>query len=275
MIKSEFTTNEGLRRDLYAGEVFLLESVKESTELVNGVKSLLIDSLGKDYRDSRHSLDAEDFFQKISHLRKEIYLDKSFQELVGDLIVSHGFDAEQCLIDPARLRVISHDGHLNPKAKPVYYAHRDTWYSHPQSLITWWVPIDDLATEETFEFFPDYFQKEVPNNSEIFNYEDWVKDGWDLKIGWQKMNDGVEAKFPSLTGEFDRTNATGFSCRTGQNLLFSGAQFHQTKPQSLNRTRFSLDFRLVVKSDMVNNAEAPNVDNRSKGSTIKDYFSIV
>ena len=201
MIKSTYESNDLLRKDLYEGDVFLLEAKQASKKLVEQVRVQLIEAFGADYRDYRHSLDNEGFFLKISKLRKSIYLDPQFQDLVRELIISYGFDPKQCLMDPARLRVIAHDGHHNPKAKPVYYAHRDTWYAHSQSLITWWVPLDDLCPDETFEFFPDYFNKSVPNNSEIFDYDDWIKDGWDLKDRLAKAERWSRGSIPFTYGD--------------------------------------------------------------------------
>jgi len=274
-LKNSFSGNAQLRHQLYHGDLFLLDSEASSQYLVDEIKDLLIDSFGEDFRHERHSSDAALFFEKISFLRKEIYLNERFHKILSQLIAEVGFDCSKVSFDPARLRVISHKGHDNPKAAPVYYAHRDTWYSHSQSLISWWVPLNDLDEEETFVFYPDYFSKQVPNNSEIFNYDHWVKDGWDLKIGWQNKNDGIKAQYPNLTGNFNDSNEIGFSCKEAQNLLFAGAHFHKTLKQELHKTRFSLDFRIVHLDDHQQGTGAPNADNRSQGSTIKDYFSCV
>ena len=193
--------------------------------------------------------------------------------MTRDVLEESGWDLESCAFDPVRLRVVPHKGHENPRAKSVYYAHRDTWYSHSQSLITWWIPLDDLREEETFVFYPQYFKEEVANDSEIFDYDRWTQKNWDLKIGWQNKNDGLTAKYPSLTGSFDEKSTTGFACRKAQNLLFSGAQFHQTLKQETGQTRFSLDFRVVHKGDHAKGLGAPNVDNRSTGCSLKDYIN--
>lgn len=140
-----------------------------------------------------------------------------------------------------------------------------------------WIPLDDLSREETFHFYPDYFSKSVPNNSEIFNYAHWVKDGWDLKIGWQNKEENQKhnAQFPKLTGGFDRDHIIDFECKASQILLFSGAQFHQTFNQLTHKTRFSLDLRIAYLPDVERQHGAPNCDNRSRGSSVKDYFACV
>ena len=272
IFKYEFSECTNLRRDIYEGMVYLLSETNSSLILVNKVKERLKLEFGEDYRSPKHCEDNDYFFETIGKIRKELYLDNEFQSLTKEIYLEAGF--ENVAFDPVRLRVVPHLGHNNPSAKAVYYAHRDTWYSHPQSLITWWIPLDDLSKEETFVFFPEYFRKEVPNNSEIFDYDEWTRKGWSLKIGWQNKDDGLKAEYPGITGEFDRSISEGFSCRAGQSLLFAGAQLHETIKQETGQTRFSLDFRIVSLDDEKRGLGAPNVDSRCKGSSLRDYVTL-
>ncbi|MEO7732615.1 MAG: hypothetical protein ABIY55_16725, partial [Kofleriaceae bacterium] len=76
---------------------------------------------------------------------------------------------------------------------------------------------------------------------------------------------------PRAAPGVDPGPAIGFACRAGDNLVFSGAQFHATLPQATGRTRFSLDFRIVDLDDHAAGLGAPDVDNRSRGSSLIDY----
>lgn len=252
------------RRAIYDGRIFLAPPTDASLALVATVRELLTAALGAEYRDVR--LPNTDLFARIGDLRRALYLEPRFHAAVRDVV---GAFANRIAFDPLRLRVILHAGHANPLARAVYHAHRDTWYAHPPALIAWWIPLDDLAPHETFEFFPEYFARPVANDSEIFDYDDWVRDGWELKIGWQKL--GAEARYPHAAPDAPRGRAVGFSCRAGENLIFSGAHFHATLPQLTGRTRFSLDFRIVDLDDHAAGLGAPNVDNRSRGSALRDY----
>jgi hypothetical protein len=261
------------RRLLYDGRVLLLPPTGASSGLVDAVLELLSHELGSDdVRAAPLRMDNHELFRRIGRVRKIIYLEPEYHAHIRAVLAGHGFDPDRIAFDPLRLRVVSHQGHENPLAQPVYYPHRDTWYGHSQALITWWIPLHDLAQEETFVFFPDRFAEAVPNDSEVFDYDEWVKNGWSLKIGWQDMEAGKRARYPSVIGEPDRGRAVGFSTRRGDNLLFSGAQFHQTLPQALGRTRYSIDFRAVHLGDHASGFGAPNVDNRSRGSALVDYI---
>ncbi len=261
-----------LRRVLYAGEIVQTEATPASRKLVEATRTRLADVLGcapNAVREVAQSLPNAELFARIGEVRKELYLAKHFHTAVCDVVTALGFDPLRIAFDPLRLRVVLSHGHNNPLAAPVYHPHRDTWYAHPASLVAWWIPLDDLAEEETFVFYPDRFAAPVDNDSEIFDYGEWVRDGWELKIGWQKL--GHDARYPRAAPGVDAGPALGFSCRAAENLLFSGAHFHATLPQMTGRTRFSLDFRIVDLDDHEAGLGAPNVDNRSRGSALRDY----
>jgi hypothetical protein len=265
-------TSDHLWERLYHGEVFLLPANPASLRAAEAINALLVEVFGDNPREVHTRLDDRAFFEGTGSIRRVLFYDRHFHALTREVIAAAGFDPDEVAYDPMRLRAIKHDGHSNPRASPVYYAHRDTWYGHPQSMVTWWIPLDDLDTHETFVFYPAFFAREVPNDSEIFDYRDWIKEGPDLRIGWQQRDAGLTARYPQVTEVFDPGPELGFSCQRGQNLLFAGSQFHRTLPQDSGLTRFSVDFRLVHLGHHASGLGAPNADNRSRGSALKDYI---
>ncbi len=268
-------SNLEFREAIFQGDLFLTPPTDQSLKFIQEIKNLIIEELQiEDIRKVHNILDQATFFEKIGRLRRLIYLDKKYQDLTFQILEEWGFNPQEIAFDPFRLRVITPHGHLNPKAAPIYYPHRDTWYAHPQSLIVLWLPLDDLKMEETFVFYPDYFNQLVPNNSEIFNYDNWVKDGPDLKIGWQDPDSGITANYPRSIPNFNGGKTLGFACQKGEHLFFSGAHFHQTLPQNTDQTRYSLDVRFVHLNDIMEKRGSPNLDNRSQGTTLKDYVKV-
>jgi len=256
---------------LYQGRVFKLPPTMESLQLVAGAHAILEHELGSEMRAAHARIGEDAHFQAIGRARRIFYLERAFQRHAMRITQSLGLDIARIAFDPIRIRVIQSGGHANPRAQAVYYPHRDVWYGHPASLITVWIPLDDLPEDETFVFHPAKWSEPVPNDSEIFDYDEWVSKGWGLKIGWQNKNDGLEARYPGVTEAMDPGPAVGFSCARGETLLFSGQHFHRTLPQTKGRTRLSLDFRIVQIDDVEAGHGAPNVDNRSRGSALVDY----
>lgn len=264
--------NTNDREKIFEGTVFLTPPTAISLNLVSRINQLISEVLEiSEIRHAHEWLTPEDFFEKIGQLRKTIYLEPEYQHLTFDILEACGIARDRCAFDPFRLRVVTPNGHLNKRAAPVYFPHRDTWYAHPQSLIVLWIPLHDLKEEETFVFYPDYYQREVPNNSEVFDYDDWIKDGPELKIGWQNKETGLKGNYPRSIPDFDAGEGVGFSAKAGQCLFFAGSHFHKTLPQNTTKTRYSLDVRFVHLDDLTTRY-APNVDNRSKGNILKDYI---
>ena len=264
-------TNSDARKSLYDGKIFLISSNKATEEFVAAVLEVVIEALGDNFRECHKAFSNDEFFSRVGRIRKAVYASGEFHKYVNRVIESLGFDLQNQAYDPARMRVVSHDGHLNPAAAPVYFGHRDTWYSNHQAMLTWWIPLHDVFAEETFEFYPDYFAKHVENDSEIFDFDSWVSGGQEKRIGWQKKDTGKTATYPSLKEKVSGQKIPVVA-NAGDVLLFSGQHLHQTLPNVTGQTRFSLDFRTVDLNDVENKIEAVNVDNRSTGSSLVQFI---
>ena len=55
-------------------------------------------------------------------------------------------------------------------------------------------------------------------------------------------------------------------------ILFSGAQLHETVPNTTSAARYSIDFRTVHLDDVMARRGAPNLDSRCTGTTMRDYL---
>jgi amino acid adenylation domain-containing protein/thioester reductase-like protein len=263
---------EDLLGSLYAGAIYLLAASEASRLLVARTEALLVEAFESDDPRARAAtLANDDVFARVGAIRRRLFLSDDVDELLREVVRAQGLDPDELALDPPRLRAILPRGHENPAARAVYYVHRDTWYGHPPSLVTWWVPLDDLPADETFVFYPELFARPVVNDSEVFDYDAWTRRGLDLRIGWQDREAGLRESYPAVNATLPETPSLGFSCRRGENLVFSGAQLHRTLPQDKGRARFSVDFRLVRLADHERGRGAPSVDARARGSALRDY----
>ncbi len=270
------------RSALFRGEIVLTEPVPEAVRLADAAQELLTEHFAAaglgDPRLAHARFGDDAVFPVLGAVRKEIYTSTRFHLLQKELLASCGFavDAGSIVVDPPRLRIVHSGGHHEPRAQGVYRPHRDTWYAHPASLIVGWVALNDLPAEETFVFFKERFDQEVPNDSELFAYEAWGAAGLEKRLGWQKRETGL-SHYPGFTGPLDPavTGAEeGFAVARGGTLWFAGAHFHRTLPRDTGRTRFSLDFRVVNLNDHATNRGAPMVDARCSGSALVDYVAL-
>lgn len=263
---------------LYRGEVFTLPESDAARELRDAAWGLVRDAFAdiEDPRLAHERLPNDEMFARVKDLRRTFYCAGEWRRRMERVVEARGFPLGRAAFDPLRLRLVASGGHRIPAAAPLYGVHRDVWYAHPPCLVTWWLPLHGVGPDDAFAFYPDAFGVPAPNDSEIFDYGQWVKDGPDLKIGWQHIEDGERAPFPALRP--DRGDPGALMERREvvalpepAELVFSGAHLHGTLPQSTGQTRFSLDFRFVPLDDLEEGRGAPVVDDRSRGSAVADY----
>jgi hypothetical protein len=261
------------RAALYAGALLSGPSTSSSQALVALAWRLLEAELGVAPRAAVLHLSSSELFARLGRVRRALYLSPDAHALLFSLLREHGFDPRAFAFDPPRLRVVHPDGDREAAARAVYAVHRDTWYGHPRALLTWWIPLHDVPATQTFSTWPAYFSARVDNDSSTFDYDDWVARGWSLKIGWQDPAAGLSARYPAFLGERSALgDGVGFAATQAENRVFSGTHLHGTRVHTGPLTRFSLDFRLVHLGDHDAGRGAPDVDNDSLGSALRDYL---
>ncbi|QEG00431.1 hypothetical protein Mal15_45010 [Stieleria maiorica] len=268
-------TDAEFRSVLYSGTVLVMPASESTRRIREFCWDRICQVFGDDPRGATRRIDGETLFQKAGLLRREFYQSEVCRRGIADLLRQTGCDVDDHRCDPVRLRVITEGGHHNPAAAPVYYAHRDTWYSNPQCQITWWMPLHRVETTETFSFLPDYFDRAVGNDSGGFDYRQWTSKGTDLKIGWQDADAGRRELYPQLRESLPQHRRIAFEAEPGEVIVFSGQHLHQTVPIEQGETRLSVDFRTVCLSDHRQGAGPANVDNHSTGDALAGHVPVV
>lgn len=266
-LRKSMQSHKRMREAIFAGDIFHLPATAESRALCDVARSIVMSSFSSDMpQQAQHQLSPEEFFARLTAARKSLEGERSVMQSTALLLKSLGFDPADTLLDTVRLRGVPSDGHLNPKARAAYGAHRDTWYANPQCQINFWIPIYDIEAQEGFDIYPRYFAEPVKNGSAAFDYDEWIQHG-----GFQSSKAGAKAVFPEAEEEISRENSWRFPMKAGDILMFSAAHLHQTHPHSSGRTRFSIDFRVVCEFDENAEIGATNVDNNSRGSCLAEY----
>jgi hypothetical protein len=255
---------EDIRRRLYAGNIFKLPATSVTTELVAYIRQLAEDALGGPLANAHERFDFDGAKQKLAPLRAALASEPRY---VGTLTsIASVIGASSALaFDPLRLRCSLHGRHEGPGTETAYAIHRDTWYANPQCQINFWIPLHDVTEEQTFTFFPHHFNAPIRNTSSAFSYDDWI-----TKRGWQSSKANVAVAFPLVLEE--PTPGQAFKAKSGDIIVFSASQLHQTIRNDSGITRFSLDFRAVHLGDHGQGLGAPNVDNGSRPDALRDYL---
>ncbi|HEX8434409.1 hypothetical protein [Archangium sp.] len=256
------------RQALYAGALFKLAPSEASVRLAREVGELLAEAFRDvgEPREAQFRLPPAEHLERLGRVRQVLSGEACFLEGARAVLAAAGQAPDAYALDKPRLRGVLDRGHEIAAAAPAYFAHRDTWYANPRAQLNWWLALHDATEEETFTFFPEVFERQVPNSSSTFDYPTWR-----AQTGWQNPKRAASAAYPTSLVPLDGFQERGFACRTGEVLVFSGAHLHRTRPHTSGRTRFSVDFRAVHLEDHRRGLGAPDVDNRSTGSTLEDY----
>uniref|UniRef100_A0A7S2WXC1 Phytanoyl-CoA dioxygenase n=1 Tax=Chloropicon primus TaxID=1764295 RepID=A0A7S2WXC1_9CHLO len=140
---------------------------------------------------------------------------------------------------------------------------RDTWASNIMQQLNWWMPLEEIDEGRTMCFYPELFDRAVPNTST----------GWDLDELRARRKRGLPypqlpeldhegvAKDP-LVSELMRPKYVRplVGVRPGDVVVFSGAHLHSSVVNTTGLTRYSCEIRSVDARDLRKGIGAPNVD---------------
>lgn len=190
------------------------------------------------------------------------------QEILPEIITNLGGDPDQIYFDVPRLRSAYPVDYLTSGIAYAFHPHRDTWYSAPMCQLNWWLPIFDIVSENCLAFYPEYFDKPLANNSEIYNYYEWNRVSRASAAQHVKSDTREQPKLQEPIELHD----VRLLCPAGGIILFCGAHLHETVPNTSGVARYSIDFRTVHLDDVRAHKGAPNVNSRSTGTTMRDYL---
>lgn len=246
---------------LHAGHLLVLPPTDASRSLVRATRSRVRAALGvpADVAWSRVQAIPTPY-SRLGPVRQALGHDPHLRGRMAAAALSAGFaDGDQ--VDAPRLRSISSGAEVLPQAAPVYLLHRDTWYGCPDALLVAWVPLQDTPAHDMFAFYPQWFDRPVPNTSEVHDHDRWM-----AEVGWH--GSAPLDRYAAPTAPV-REDAFVFDVPEASILLFSAAQLHQTRPiHTAPWTRYSVDFRILPTGAEIQSA-APAVDNRSVGAALR------
>lgn len=257
------------RGRLYSGDIFLYSPTTSTRSLINLAKSMIEEAFAPhDPRTIHEHLSAEQVAVVLSKLKPAFIHHRKCKELIPQIMKEHGVDREKLYFDVPRLRSAYPSHFLSSGIAYAFHPHRDTWYSAPMCQLNWWLPIYAIEPENAMGFYNDYFDTPVRNSSEIYNYYEWNEKH--RATAAQHITKDTREQ-PKLQQELN-SRSICYLPPPGGIILFSGAQLHETMPNTTNAARYSIDFRTVHLDDVETQRGAVNLDSRCTGTTMRDYI---
>lgn len=257
------------RRWIYDGQILVFPPRASTEALIAHAREMIEDAfLGKDPRYAQFDLTVQEYVDVVAPLKPRFIHNDTTKRMVKGVLTEFGCDLERTYQDVPRLRMVTSDAYLTSGVGYAHHMHRDVWYAAPHAQLNWWLPIYDIETECSMAFHPRYWTEPVENGSGEFNYYQWNAVGRGAAAA-QVTSD--TRKQPKPHHDIDPDPQVRFVVPAGGVVLFSGAQLHSTVPNTSGFTRYSIDFRTVDIDDVIAGIGAPNIDNASTGTSLRDF----
>jgi hypothetical protein len=260
------------REALYNGDIFVYSPVPATQKLCALARAMIEEAFAPhDPRLIDRYLNMEEAAAVLAKLKPAFIHHPECKRLLPEIVSELGGDTAKTYFDVPRMRSAYPTNYLTSGIAYAFHPHRDTWYSAPMCQINWWLPIYELTSENCLAIYPKYFAEAVKNNSDIYNYADWNARS---RADAAKHVRSDTREQPKLQQPIEPQDIRVI-CPVGGVILFSGAQLHETVPNTSGVGRYSIDFRTVHVDDVAARAGAPNLDSRCTGTTMNDYLSCV
>lgn len=256
------------RHRLYSGDLVILSPTPSSLGLVQLARQMVEKAFAPhDPRRVHEHLDPQEAARVLSELKPAFIHHPECKRLIAAMLHENGVDLDKAYFDVPRLRSAFPSHYLASGIAYAFHPHRDTWYSAPMCQLNWWIPIFDLDPDHAMGFYPSYFTRPVLNNSEIYNYYQWNSSA--------RANAAQHVKSDTREQPKPQQELEPLTLRylppPGGTIVFSGAQLHETVPNTTDLVRYSIDFRTVHLDDVTAGTGAVNIDTRCTGTTMRDY----
>lgn len=257
------------RTRLYAGHIFVYTPRPSTRALIAHARRMIEAAFaGLDPRVAQFEMPVEEYVGVVAPLKPAFIHHPTTKRLIRRVLAEFSCDLDRTYQDVPRLRMVTSNAYLTAGVGYAHPLHRDVWWSAPHAQLNWWLPVYEYETSSSVAFHPRGWAEPVDNGSAEFNYYEWNAVGR-AEAASQITEDTRKQPVPRRW--VDPDPQVRFVVPPGGIVLFSGAQLHSTVPNNSGFTRYSIDFRTVNLDDLVDGAGAPNVDNASTGTSLRDF----
>lgn len=265
------TMNEYARRqDLYRGSIFVYSPSVSALKLCRLAQELIEEAFHPlDPLKVHESLPAEKCAEILAVLKPKFIHHAQSKEYIREMLAAAGCDLEKTYFDVPRMRTTFPGDYLGPQDTYAFYPRRDTWYSAPFCQINWWMPIYDFNSENCIALYPHYFDRAIKNGSSQYKNQRLNQESRDYA---SKHLQPVMRVPPHAEEPIQLDPQIRMLCPVGGAYLFSAAQLYSTVPNTMNVTRYSIDFPTVHLDDLLARVGARNTDSPCTDTSMQDYL---
>ena len=269
--KSNYQISDIYKNSITDGDIHIFRSTNSLEKIIAYSKNIIKNHFNgfPDVQKAQELIDIKDYVEIISKIKNDFTNSSETNEIVQDMLNKLNLKDEDIYFDKPKIRIVTYNKYLESGAGYVFKPHRDTWYAGPKSQLNFWFPIFDIDLNSTFAIYPNYWKKPVVNSSDNFDYETWKAK---FRFTAKEHIKSDTRNHPLALEEINTTEEFRVDCNSGDLIVFSGSHMHGTIPNTSNKTRFSVDLRILSKNLHEQNIGL-NIDSKSTGSTITDFVN--
>lgn len=272
---NQLQSKADFKSSIYAGDIYLNTNLQATHDLCRFAKQSITAAFdGETDHQALHTMmPVTEFVERVTALKRQFTNCLEVKEMIHKFALEIGIDPTEYLFDVPRIRVVPNYNYLHAGVSYAYKPHRDTWYGNADCQINTWMPVYTIAPDQTMMINPGYFSTPVKNSSVDWSLADWIN----VQRPLAKTNVTEETRIhPVPQEEIQTSSELRIAGNEGEVITFSGSHLHGTVANLTDKTRFSIDFRLIHLQDLLTGRGAPNVDSGAKDveAGYKDLFHL-
>lgn len=258
-----------IRDELYDGQLVVYSARRSIKAVMDHAEKMLNEAFAPhDPLYAQFEMPVEEWVAIFAALKPRFIHHPETMRLLVSVLEELGWDLDQWYVDVPRFRGVTSHGYLTTGVGYAHHPHRDNWWSAPMQQINFWMPIYEYESTSGMEFYPDYWDAEVTNSSNEFDYYDWNAHG---RADAAKMIKKDTRKQPKATIDLDLKNKLRLVVPVGGAQVFAACHLHGAVGNDTGRARFSLDWRVVNYADLESGNAPKNYDCNGLGTSLRDF----
>ena len=139
-----------IRNRIYNGALFVFSPSDATLELCDLAKQMLNDVFAPhEPETAQYHIEVDEYSKILAEVKPAFIHHPACKEIIPSILDTLGFEPDDTYFDVPRLRTSTAQDYLTSGMAYAFKPHRDTWYSTPMCQINWWLPVYDLAEENT------------------------------------------------------------------------------------------------------------------------------
>ncbi len=259
-----------LRQRIFQGEILLFPQHPAIIEFCQSVQVLCEQMLDTDLPTHSHlGIDRHNWLDQIFQFQQAAKAHPVCRTAFATFVEGLGLRLSNTFRDRFIFRVVPPQSDHSNGAHAFVDTHRDSWGAGIYQQINWWGALYDYPADTGIEFYPDYFDQPIVNNTADWSYEKY-------RDARQRQSQELKPDYKSVPSLLVQPSGTCFrpQIKPGDIIAFSSAHLHGSSDNVTDSCRFSFETRTVNRDDIHSGLRAPNVDNASNEQMLRLFTNM-